>query len=48
MAKNTKVLEDGYKCNYNNKIPVTTTPIDTGKYINGQVQVDLRDNSGVF
>lgn len=48
MAANTKVLEDNYKCNYNNKITNTTLPVDTGKFINGQVQVDLRDNTGVF
>lgn len=48
MASNTKVLEDSYKCNYNNKIPTTTAPIDTGKFLNGQVQTELSDNTGVF
>ena len=48
MANNTKVLEDSYKCNYNNKIPVTTSPIDAGRYLNGVIQTELTDNRGVF
>jgi hypothetical protein len=48
MASNTKVLEDNYKCNYNNKMVTTTLPINTGKFLNGQMQEELSDKNGVF
>jgi len=48
MASNTKTLEDNYKCNYNKKEETPTVPINTGKFLNGQVQTELNDNTGVF
>jgi len=48
MSSTIQMLETNYKCNYNNKNPTPSAPVDTSRFIDGNVLPDLTDNAGIF
>ena len=48
MGSTLAMLETNYKCNYNIQNSTPTLPIDTGKFLDGNIIPDLTKNIGEF